>query len=206
MADDDFTPRGLTPKFQSEKRELADIYAISDRMSFFEGWVARYKIRSAGRLIREARGVLEELAALDDAFAGGADARRRRAIAAARLKRVDEEIRRDELIDARDDLLAKEGLAAAEHNHFMQTARRRKERERIEREDAGEAETPGKAEIRRLAEKRHAIAELREWLAGERAREVRRAGGKEKLTEEQEKALDDLAMHVEDAIRRLWEE
>ena len=160
-------------------------------------YLGRIKWRATARLIaaysemvREMEGAQRALGDLDRAILDRQKAKRMLADA-DRIHATDAMQRELAYLQAQDNLEeAKFKLEINAHD------RERRRRELLQEKGEIEPEKPWQKVASKLQEIMEAEREMRAWFAAVKADEIRKAGGEDKLSEEQRKMLEDLEMQM----------
>ena len=167
-------------------------------------YLGRIKWRATARLIaaysemvREMEGAQRALGDLDRAILDRQKAKRMLADA-DRIHATDAMQRELAYLQAQDNLEeAKFKLEANAHN------RARRRRELLQEKEVEEPKKPWQEATSKLQDIMEAEQEMRAWFAAVKADEIRKAGGEDKLSDEQRKMLEDLEMHLTDEMRKM---
>jgi hypothetical protein len=167
-------------------------------------YLGRIKWRATARLIaaytemvREMEGAQRALGDLDLAILDRQKAKRMLADA-ERIHATDAMQRELAYLQAQDNLEEEKfKLKANAHD------RARRERELLQEKGEIEPEKPWQKVASKLQDIMEAEREMRAWFAGVKAEEIRKAGGEDKLSDEQRKMLDDLEMRMADEMLKM---
>jgi hypothetical protein len=161
-------------------------------------WNATARLIAAyTKMVREMEGAQRALGDLDIAILDRqgakmmlADAERIHATAAMQRKLA--------YLQAQDDLEeAKLKLEVNAQN------RERRRRELLQEKEVEEPKKPWQEATSKLQDIMEAEREMRAWFAAVKADEIRKAGGEDKLSDEQRKMLADLKMRLDDEILKM---
>jgi hypothetical protein len=214
----------LVPK--KEVRELEDPRQILRSRSSLSSLFERRRINGGARLVEAQEGFVRSLTELEHAFAGLAEARvvKGRAISmledAETIYASDAEARQKQRLELQDEReAAKAQLEINQLDRQMALARKRAEYQEFQRRQSGvsdaaptvEERAPetvppqGKSQAQREfeADRDHAFgADQARWEMEEKIAEmVAKAGGKEKLTPEQNAVIERMRARLEELIR-----
>ena len=167
-------------------------------------YLGRIKWRATARLIaaysdmvREMEGAQRALGNLDLAILDRQKAKQLLADA-ERIHATDAMQREIAYLQAQDNLEEVKFKLKANAHH-----RARRERELLQEKGEIEPEKPWQKVASKLQEIMEAEQEMRAWFAGVKAEEIRKAGGEDKLSEEQRKMLEDLEMRLADEMMKM---
>ena len=167
-------------------------------------YLGRIKWRATARLIaaysdmvREMEGAQRALGDLDLAILDRQKAKRMLADA-ERIHATDGMQRELAYLQAQDAL--EEGKFKLEANAHNRARRRR---ELLQEKEVEEPKKPWQEATSKLQDIMEAEQEMRAWFAAVKADEIRKAGGEDKLSDEQRKMLEDLEMHLTDEMRKM---
>ena len=167
-------------------------------------YLGRIKWRATARLIaaysemvREMEGAQRALGDLDLAILDRQKAKRMLADA-ERIHATDAMQRELAYLQAQDNLdEAKFKLEANTHD------RARRRRELLQEKGEIEPEKPWQKVASKLQDIMEAEREMRAWFEDMKAQEIRKAGGEDKLSDEQRKMLEDLEMRLADEMLKM---
>ena len=161
-------------------------------------WHATARLIAAyGEMVREMEGVQTALDDLDIAILKRQKTKRMLADA-ERIHATDAMQREIAHLQAQDNLEeAKFKLEANAHD------RARRRRELLQEKGEIEPEKPWQKVASKLQDIMEAEREMRAWFAAVKAEEIRKAGGEDKLSDEQRKMLEDLEMHLADEMMKM---